>query len=324
MFGFVTWLKAIAAVLITNSHYADIWPISALACGGHIGNCLFFFLSGFCLFHIKDSFPKWYIKRILRIYPVLWIVNTVALLAGQTHIGEFMGFVHCYFYPTWFHFIGSIMLLYAVYYVIRYAQQKLHFDIRWLMLAALAVYLLLYVTIFDKSTYHIDDVGEKWVRFMFFEAMMMGVWLREQYDRISDRITGKDISLFAVSMVAYFVGKVALSRFQWLSGWQCFLPIVLLIYIYSIAIIFIKLEKNGFFGGVNRLINSVISFVAGITLEIYLGQGIVLWAITGLPFPINFIVVTAVILLYAWLLHLAAKLIQKPVYRLLDRSMLKG
>lgn len=77
-------------------------------------------------------------------------------------------------------------------------------------------------------------------------------------------------------------------------------------------------------GGVNRLINSVISFVAGLTLEIYLGQGIVLWAITGLPFPLNFIVVTAVILFYAWLLHLAAKLIQKPVYKLLDRSTLKG
>lgn len=55
MFQFVDWLKVVAAMLITNSHYADIWPVSAMAMGGHIGNCLYFFLSGFCLYNIKDG-----------------------------------------------------------------------------------------------------------------------------------------------------------------------------------------------------------------------------------------------------------------------------
>lgn len=71
MFQFVYWLKAFAAILITNSHYADIWPVSRLAMGGHLGNCLYFFVSGFCLYSIRNSFPGWYAKRIVRIYPAL-------------------------------------------------------------------------------------------------------------------------------------------------------------------------------------------------------------------------------------------------------------
>ena len=66
MFQFVYWLRALAAILITNSHYADIWPASAMAFGGHYGNCIYFFLSGFCLYNIGKSFPKWYAKRIVR------------------------------------------------------------------------------------------------------------------------------------------------------------------------------------------------------------------------------------------------------------------
>lgn len=46
---FIDLLKALAAVLITNSHLADVWPISAIASGGMLGNVLFFAVSGYCL-----------------------------------------------------------------------------------------------------------------------------------------------------------------------------------------------------------------------------------------------------------------------------------
>lgn len=317
MFYFVNWLKAIAAILITNSHYADIWPISSLAMGGHIGNCLYFFLSGFCLFNIKESFPKWYLKRIIRIYPALWIVNAIDLIAGRTHISEMMGFIHCFFYPTWFHFIGSIMVLYILYYVIRYAQKKMKFDIRWVMLAVLILFLILYVFCCDKSRYHIDDVNEKWVRFMFFESMMLGAYLREKYDSIESKIELVDVFLFGILTVLYFVGKVLLSRITELSIGQCFLPIILVMYIYSIAVLFIKMERNNFFSSISKNLNEVARLIAGITLEIYLGQTLVLWKITGLPFPISFFVVTGVVLLYAWIIHICSAFIQKKCFKVI-------
>ena len=84
MLQFLYWLKALAAVLITNSHYAHIWPISSLAVGGQLGNCLFFFISGFTLYHIKAAFPKWYAKRIIRVYPALWMVNIIFFCWGDS------------------------------------------------------------------------------------------------------------------------------------------------------------------------------------------------------------------------------------------------
>ena len=116
MFQFVYWLKAFAAILITNSHYADIWPVSRLAMGGHLGNCLYFFVSGFCLYSIRNSFPGWYAKRIVRIYPALWIVAGINLLVGFWRADGPMAYIHYLIYPTWYHFIASILVLYIVYY----------------------------------------------------------------------------------------------------------------------------------------------------------------------------------------------------------------
>lgn len=109
MFQFVYWLKAFAAILITNSHYADIWPVSKLAMGGHLGNCLYFFVSGFCLYSIRNSFPGWYAKRIVRIYPALWIVAAINLLVGFWRADSPMAYIHYLIYPTWYHFIASIL-----------------------------------------------------------------------------------------------------------------------------------------------------------------------------------------------------------------------
>lgn len=162
LYQFVYWLRAIAAVMITNSHYADIWPISAMAFGGHFGNCIYFFLSGFCLYKIKDSFPKWYLKRIIRVYPAVWIASLINILPTFTRDDGIMAYVHCFLYPTRYHFVGSIMLLYILFYVYRQIQTEIKFNALWVVLALFAAYILVYIFAFDKSYYHIDDVNEKW------------------------------------------------------------------------------------------------------------------------------------------------------------------
>lgn len=119
MYQFIYWLKVVAAVFITNSHYGDIWPVSALAHGGNLGNCIYFFVSGFCLYHVQAAFPKWYTKRVIRIYTPLWICAIVYLLIGWWHIDSIGAAIHCLIYPTWFHFLGTIMLLYVLFYTWR-------------------------------------------------------------------------------------------------------------------------------------------------------------------------------------------------------------
>ena len=40
------------------------------------------------------------------------------------------------------------------------------------------VHMLVYIFIYDKSFYHIDTVREPMIRFLFFEAMLIGAYFK--------------------------------------------------------------------------------------------------------------------------------------------------
>ena len=82
--------------------------------------------------------------------------------------------------------------------------------------------------------------------------------------------------------------------------------------------------KRQVFERTSALIRKSVTFVAGLTLEIYLGQGLIIQKFGHLPFPINFIVVTGLILVYAFLIHKVAQFIQKPCDRLLGAGRTRG
>ena len=77
MYQFINWLRVITAVLITNAHYEDIYPISAIANGGLLGDVLFFSISGFCSNTKNKNALKWYLQRIVRIYTPVWFINFI-------------------------------------------------------------------------------------------------------------------------------------------------------------------------------------------------------------------------------------------------------
>ena len=103
--AFVNILKAIATLLITNSHYEVVYPIKILATGGLLGNSIFFLVSGFCLSNIKENFFLWFRKRIIRIWlpsymsdyknvaRPFWITNYWGQRVGDySYIKEALGF----------------------------------------------------------------------------------------------------------------------------------------------------------------------------------------------------------------------------------------
>ena len=140
MFVFVDIIRTIATILITNSHYDVVWPIPFLALGGLLGDLLFFMVSGFCLYHLREIFYLWYLRRIIRIYPSVVIAGVVILFLGITKIS---GSVFNYFvYPTSHHFIASIMLLYIVFYFLTYLHHKdiLKYEYSMFATAIIALY----------------------------------------------------------------------------------------------------------------------------------------------------------------------------------------
>lgn len=317
MFQFVNWLKAFATIFITNSHYGEIWPISAMAVGGHLGNCLFFMVSGFCMYNIRESFPRWYAKRFLRIYPALWIVATVDFLVGRNSAQGIMAYIHCYLWPTWYHFISSIMLLYIGFYLVRWIQKKWKARTIWFLGILAGAFMILYRVAFDRSHYHIDDVYENWVRIQFFGSMLVGVLLREKYDMISEKLHAGHFVRVILLTAAYFLAKILIGRSGIYVQHQWILPVLQVLLVADMGYVMVKLEKRGFFQNVPAWMSRIAAFLSGITLEIYLGQTLIFYWFQDLPFPVDFIVVTTLIVAYAWIVHQAAHWFGSKVIRFL-------
>ena len=107
----ITFLRALAACLITNVHYVGIYPTDSIANGGLIGDVLFFTVSGYCLYNVKLPFHRWYGKRLYRIYPPVLIITLVYLLLGTYSLADHNA-VWWFVYPTYYHFVASIIVLY--------------------------------------------------------------------------------------------------------------------------------------------------------------------------------------------------------------------
>lgn len=304
MFHFIYFLKAFATAFITNAHYADIWPIKALAHGGHLGNCLFFLVSGFCLYHIKERFPRWYLKRAIRIYPALWIVIVVDLLVGRISVSSLTAVYHCFIFPTWYHFITSIMILYIAFYAVRLLQNRYGIGTKWFVAGFAVAAAVWYLGFFHKTEYHIDGGVE--ARAQFFMSMLLGVFLREQYERITPKIRKYQLAMLALSFGAYLLLKVTVPRRSELFCLQGLVPVALVTLVFTLALLAIKLEKRGFFQKLPAAIRRSAAFLSGITLEIYICQELILHLFKHLPFPIDFALVTTLILVYAWIVHKCA------------------
>jgi Predicted acyltransferases len=166
----IEMLKAIAAILVMNSHMDAMYgEYSYLGTGGAIGDALFFFCSGYALFLSKreENFFNWYKRRVQRIYPSVLIIS----LIGATYV------VDQYHYSiltdmgtSWF--IMCIFLFYALLYPIkRYASNHL----RYVMLAVVAIIIAWYFVwgIEPKSAGNIYGVTYfKWS--VYFLLMLFG------------------------------------------------------------------------------------------------------------------------------------------------------
>ena len=120
----IEFLKFIAALMITNSHFKPLYPeaISALGTFGAPGNALFFFASGYVLSlgKLNTNGINWYKKRIKRLWPttLVWntffsylIFNTSLSFAG-VWLGGGAWFVHCIaIYYILYYFVRKLKLI---------------------------------------------------------------------------------------------------------------------------------------------------------------------------------------------------------------------
>src|SRR5262249_39759191 len=122
-----TLVRVLAMVLIANSHLEALYPRPWLAGDGLLGNSLFYVLSGVGLAASAAArglpgFVPWYARRLLRIYPSLWLFLVGALL--WTRPPDVLGSItlRAWIWPTAYGFIAIIVPVYALVYPVLRAQ----------------------------------------------------------------------------------------------------------------------------------------------------------------------------------------------------------
>lgn len=314
MYQFIIMLRAVACLLITNSHQEAIYPIRILASGGLLGDVIYFAISGYCLYSIsQQSFGKWYFKRLKRVYPPVWLTAGTLILTGVYGAVSTERVLKLLFYPTHYHFVASILVLYIFYFfLMKFINRKPGKEEQYLKYVAIGLavlFFVLYYTVYDRSYYHIDDVNNKMIWPLYLFAMMIGLWFR----RHKDEYLGKGGVLPWVLTVGfalvYFGTKFTLSRGIMPASLQWVNQLTLLVLLVGIFRCFIGFEET-----IKRLPSSVTApfrFIADMAFELYLTQAVIIPTFnTGIEtFPYNFLVTISITFLFAWLVHIATNLI---------------
>lgn len=308
---FITVARCLAAILITNAHYENIYPLSIIANGGLLGDVIFFAVSGYCLYNISLPFYKWYFKRIVRIYPLVWLVTIVYILLGFYEVSGVTEIIKAFIYPTHYHFVASIMILYILYYVI-IGNKIFKSNLGKVIVGIAGIYFIVYIFWYDKSVYDIDNVRGWMIRFLFLESMLLGAWFKKNKEKYIDKNSNISIVMLVVSIVIYFTSKLLFVRYPLLSEFQILNQIILFIVLYY----FIKslMGINNILEKMPSMIKQIIKLISEITLEIYIVQYVIIDKLENIYFfPFNFIIVTITILVVSYVLNKVNNLFIKKV-----------
>ena len=305
-FIFIILLRALSALIITNSHYNNIYPLEIIANGGLLGDVLFFAISGFCLTPPRQKFVQWYRRRIIRIYCPVWIITTFYLLCDAYSVSTWGDIVKLFCFPTYYHFVGSIILLYIPFYFIcaHGLSAKKYMAISC---SLFALQLILYFTVYDKSYYHIDNVREPMIWFLFLQSMLLGAYFREQDYVGSKKYNGMILFLLICFIILYFISKLLFVKYSHISVYQLINQMILWIVLYFIFRIFMPFENS--FKNMSPRLLAIARFLADHTLEIYLVQYVIIVKLNYGPFPINWLIVSSAIIVSAMILRYISQFI---------------
>ena len=311
MIFFIVVLRALAACLITNSHYTDIYPTDIIANGGLIGDVLFFAVSGFCLFNVKKSFPRWYGKRLIRVYTPVLLITALYLFLGFYTFSEEQNFLWWFAYPTGYHFVGSIVLLYIPFWFVG-KFEWLRNKLGWIMGFVAVVYVAVYIFFYDKSYYHIDNVREWMIRFLFFESMLLGAYFKKNEEKFQNKFHWWIPVITVIAFVVYFAGKLFFSKYSAYSDWQIVNQLLIFTLLFIVFWLFASLDEK--LEKLPKAIKTPIMFIADMTLEIYAVQSVLIELLRPhFEFPLNWLAITVSIVTAAFILHFICKYLIKGV-----------
>lgn len=313
MIFFITFLRALGATLITNAHYVGVYPNDIIANGGLLGDVIFFAVSGFSLANIKDKFKNWYLKKIIRIYPVIIIITLIYMILGQYKLGEW-SLAEYFIYPTYYHFVASIIVLYIPFYIVL-KNNWLSMRIPYVILVIFLIQLILYIFFYDKNYYHIDVVREPMIRFLFFYSMLLGAYFRKNSELYLNKNKKRNWIVVIILFILYFGSKLFFVEHEIFSNYQIINQVLLFILLYFIFWSFSGIDN--YLEKLPKKIKNNIQLISSITLEIYAVQYVIIPKFSKVVFPFNWIIITILIIGSAYLLKIVSKEVIMKIEKIL-------
>ena len=223
-----------------------------------------------------------------------------------------------YVYPTYYHFVASIVVLYIPFFFIMKID-KFKDNILHVMLTVAGIWIVAYLLLYDKSYYHIDSVYEPMIRFLFMESMLLGAWFRQNDVKLRNRFKPIYAIITVISFGVYFTSKMLFSHDTSLAQLQFLNQIAIFVLLFFVFRTFCGLDRK--LEKMPSWLKRAIGFISEMTLEIYVVQYVIIDEIRGggFPFPINWIALTTCILLAAFILHKVCQI----MYKIVDDKMVK-
>ena len=228
--AFVNLLRLFAILLVVNSHCEDLYPFSALATGGALGNGLFFIISGFLYAHSFENaqkvprFGPWYARKIVRIIPITYVyllASRFGTLRALIEAGDTAQLLWTFLFPTYYWFMGAFcVFLIAYYFIVRSRDRRM---LPCAFGALLALYIVAYVLFVDKTTWSVEsnDSFFRWI--YYFAIMLSGACIYRHRKRLAQIEPWKLFLCAAIAVVAMYADKYAMTksallmRMQWVN-----------------------------------------------------------------------------------------------------------
>jgi hypothetical protein len=287
------FLRALAIVLIINSHLDRYYPIPYIGTGGAIGNSIFFFLSAFGLYISQQErnkhFTEWFTNRIGRIYPSLWIVlislyMPVLIWQGKLSYSTVTTFIGYFFSPPYL-FLQVLL----VYYLLAFPLIKNLWKTNILVILVLLslIYIGCYITIVDLSRWSVEESPFDLIH--YFMVFIFGIYIAK---KSKDIIYSGPMNYFYLFL---FIGLVYTHKFLMLKGLYLEYQFLQQASMYPILYYLLKISRSPLI--VTRLMRSpvlsrAVEFIANNTLEIYIVHQTISYPLLymQMSFPINLIV----------------------------------
>lgn len=307
---FITLLRAVACLLIINSHCRNIYPLFFLAIGGGHGNAIFFVISGYCLAKISRSFPEWYGRRIKRILPITLVTVAFSMLLNGfgdiDGVGTGSVFRH---YLDEYWFVWAILLYYCVFYVI-FRQGELR-RVKLALSGYVAGYFLLYWLFVDKTKFSIETEGfVPFKVYFYFGIFLVGGLIRlckEDKPELAEKWRNHRLQ-YAIAVV--ISGAVWCAEYALVTvlntAYVLQFVIHISVFMFAVMILLLGITLNQKLRMPKGICGKSIQIIADSTLEIYLVQITILPKVLHYSFPVNWLLFVVLSIGGGVLMHVAA------------------